>query len=137
VDVSVQPRENSTVRIQGNGGRVFVALIICLFAPVDDSDDDDAGVRHADDRDALAYVREYTSVSKDGSCTHPVAKGLEYLVLSGYYSLVSVRAILQPARVVPSFGKVHGNAHELGKNDVDDEALSPGARTVFVVPPPC
>jgi hypothetical protein len=132
-------QRRSTVRVQGEKGRLFVAEVLCLFAPVSSSGDDggDDTLRHADDSDTLAYVQEYTSVHKDGSCTHPIAAGLDYVVLSGYYSLVSVRAIIQPARVVASFGAVHGGLHELARQDVDAEAAKPGAKTFFVVPPPC
>lgn len=129
-----------TVRVQGESGRVFVAEVLCMFAPAvdtDDDDDDSPKHRNADDDDALAYVPEYTSVRKDGTGTHPIAAGLEYVVLSGYFSLVSVRAIIQPVRVVASFGKVHGGKHELHEDAVDAEAKVAGARTFFVVPPPC
>lgn len=130
-----QRRGHTVVRLQHTDslGAVTtgIADVLCLFSPVADVDIDDA---HDDDLDALAFVREYVSVTKDGTSWHPVAKGLDFVVRSQYYALVSVRAILGPACVVPNFGGVVGGEHNLRASDLSNEALQADARTYFVVP---
>ncbi len=118
---------HTVVRVQGEGGATFIADVVALFGPVD-------GALAGDDADAVVFLRWYTSVAADGTLRHPVATGLEFVVRSHYYSVCTARSLLEPAAVVPNFGRVTGTQHDFAAAGVSKEARRAGATTHFVVP---